>query len=511
MKHIRKFSGLALVTAGAVVLAGCSGGGGDDSGEAAELTSLSIMAPYLVTNAPAEGNEIQTALEKIAGVELDITWVPNSSYGDKTNITLAGDDIPQVMIIQGKDPGFVRNAEAGAFWDLTEYLDDYPNLKTTFPEVQKAASVNGKVYGIFRARDVMRTSVIVRKDWLANVGLEMPKTTDDLAEVAQAFTEQDPDGNGADDTYGLIIPKWPGAIGTSSPYDVIETWFGAGNRWTERDGELVPSFTTDEWLEAVEYEKGLVDAGYVNPDYTTFDSATWNEPFLNGKGGIIIDVHSRAGVLMSLFKESDPENFDQYVDITGNLTGPDGELNAQPTTGYSGFLAIPKTNVRTEAELRAVLEVLNKLNSDEAGPLLNNGIEGETYTLEGDLAVPVAGAPQELTDAVLSYSQLGMNVTGFQGYLPQQASEYEQEMYDKRKEIEASDYEHAVIDQAAPYVSTTYVSKGAQLDVIVSDARIQYIAGQIDLKGLKDAVALWRSSGGDDIIAEINELSSQND
>ena len=101
----------------------------------------------------------------------------------------------------------------------------------------------------------MRAAVIVRKDWLANVGLELPKTTEDLYEVAKAFTEDDPDGNGADDTYGIIIPKWPGAIGTNSPYDVIETWHGAGNRWTERDGELVPSFTTDEWLEGVEYEK----------------------------------------------------------------------------------------------------------------------------------------------------------------------------------------------------------------------------------------------------------------
>ncbi|MGM7698821.1 extracellular solute-binding protein [Microbacterium sp. A84] len=511
MKHIRKLSGLALVTAGAVVLAGCSAGGADEGGgETAELKSLSIMAPYLVTNAPADGNEVQAALEEIAGVGLDITWVPNSSYGDKTNITLAGDDIPQVMVIQGKDPGFVRNAEAGAFWDLTEYLDDYPNLKTTFPEVQQSASVNGKVYGIFRARDVMRTAVIIRKDWLAAVGLDMPETTEDLYEVAKAFTEQDPDGNGVDDTYGLIIPKWPGAIGSNSPYDVIETWFGAGNRWTERDGELVPSFTTDEWLDAVAYEKELVDGGYVNPDYTTFDSAKWNEPFLNGKGGIIVDVHSRAGQLMNLLKESEPDGFDQYVDVAGNMTGPDGELTAHPTTGYSGFLAIPKTNVRTEADLRAVLEVLNKLNSAEAGPVLNNGIEGETFTLDGDLAVAVDDAPQELKDAVLSYSQLGMNVTGFQGYLPKQATEYEQEMYDKRKEIEASDSEHAVYDEAAAYVSETYVSKGAQLDIIISDARIQFIAGQIDLDGLKDAVALWRSSGGDDIITEINELSSQN-
>ena len=102
-----------------------------------------------------------------------------------------------------------------------------------------------------------------------------------------------------------------------------------------------------------------------------------------------------------------------------------------------------------------------------------------------------------------------MNVNGFKGYLPKQPTDYEQEMYDKRKQIEASDLEKAVFDPAAAYVSETYISKGSQLDTIVSDARIQYIAGQIDLDGLKDAIELWRSSGGDDVIKEINELASE--
>ena len=154
-----------------------------------------------------------------------------------------------------------------------------------------------------------------------------------------------------------------------------------------------------------------------------------------------------------------------------------------------------------------MLEVLNDLNSEEVGPLLNNGIEGVTYELDGDLAVGIDSASQVDKDTSAAYAQLGTNVTGFQGYLPKQASEYEQEMYDKRKEIEASDLESAVYDPSAAYVSKTYVSKGAQLDTIVADARIQYIAGQIDLDGLQDAIDLWRSSGGDDVIAEINELA----
>lgn len=507
MTHSKKMVGIGLLTISAVALAGCSGGGEDAPAPGDKLESLSIMAPFLSTTSPKDGNEIESAVEKQIGVDLKINWVPNASYGDKVNITLAGDNLPQVMVIQGKDPGFVRNAEAGAFWDLTDHLADYPNLKTDLPDVQKASSINGKVYGVFRARDAMREAVIIRKDWLENLGLEMPKTTDDLAEVARAFSEDDPDGNGADDTYGLIIPKWPGTIGTNSPWDAIETWYGAGTRWAERDGELVPSFTTDEWLEAVQFERELVESGVVNADYATFDSAKWNEPFLNGQGGIILDVHSRAGQLIGLFKQADPENFDKYVDITGNLAGPDGEVHALPTAGYSGFLSIPKSSVRTEGELRQVLQVLNDMNSDEVGPLLNNGIEGVTYALDGNLAVGVDDVSQELKDTIGAYAQLGTNVNGFKGYLPKQASDYEQEMYDKRKQIEAADLEKADFDPAAPYMSPTYVSKGAQLDNIVADARIQYIAGQLDLAGLKDAIERWRSSGGDDIIAEINELA----
>src|SRR3546814_8869937 len=113
----------------------------------------------------------------------------------------------------------------------------------------------------------MRAAVIVRKDWLANLGLQMPETTEDLYDVARAFSEGDPDGYGQDDTYGLIIPKWPGTIGTNSPYAVIETWHGAGNRWAECDGELVPNFPTDEWVEDVDYERHDRKRTRLNPSH----------------------------------------------------------------------------------------------------------------------------------------------------------------------------------------------------------------------------------------------------
>ncbi|HEX2145585.1 MAG TPA: extracellular solute-binding protein, partial [Glycomyces sp.] len=252
----RKRIPLAVLAVGSLALTACTDGG---SGEGDPLETLDIMAPYFSEVPPEEDDPIDKALTEIAGVDLSVQWVPNSDYGDRTNVTLAGDEIPDVMVIQGKDQGFVQTAEAGGFWDLTDHLasGDYPGLVTENPEVQEASSVNGKVYGVYRARDVIRHSIILRADWLANLGLELPETTDDLYEIARAFTEDDPDGNGEDDTYGMINIAW-GGLGNGSPYDAIEVWHGSGNLWRDEGGELVPSFTTDEWLQALEYERDLV-------------------------------------------------------------------------------------------------------------------------------------------------------------------------------------------------------------------------------------------------------------
>ena len=96
----------AVVTATALTLTACSGGG---EAPAADLTKVSIMAPFLEAQPPGADGEVQKKLEEITGKDVNITWTPNSSYEDKMNITLASSEIPHVMVVQSKSPGFVKN------------------------------------------------------------------------------------------------------------------------------------------------------------------------------------------------------------------------------------------------------------------------------------------------------------------------------------------------------------------------------------------------------------------
>lgn len=46
-----------------------------------------------------------------------------------------------------------------------------------------------------------------RKDWFDALNLQSPKTLDDWYNVIKALTLNDPDKNGKNDTYGLMLEK----------------------------------------------------------------------------------------------------------------------------------------------------------------------------------------------------------------------------------------------------------------------------------------------------------------
>ncbi|WP_133800938.1 extracellular solute-binding protein [Kribbella caucasensis] len=498
---------LALSTA--LLVSACSGGD-EEQAASNELT----MMTTLFGTAPDPNGEVQQAVEKLIGKKLKITWVPNAEYGDKTNVTLASDNIPDVMVVNEKGPGFVKAAEAGAFWDLTGKLDKYPNLKPADEQTAKNSMTNGKTYGIYRVRPLLRSGIVIRKDWLAKLGLKEPQTTEDLYAVAKAFTERDPDGNGKKDTYGLIVPKWPGNYASASPYDVVETWFGAPNGWGERDGKLVPGFDTPEFLEANRWMRKWVTEGLINPDFATLDTANWNDPFVQGKGGMIIDVNVRATQLLDLFKEKTPKDFDK-VTLVGNLKRPDGQKFSYPFTGYNMVMAISKQHIRTEEQLDQTLQTLDKLASKEGSILLTNGIEGRNFEVDGEFAVPInqddAKVKAIQNDVDKAFIQLGTRASvGLGAYRLKPNDEASRKMRDRFDVLMNEDLKTAVFNPALGVVAPTAVSKGQTLDTIIPDARIKYLSGAITEDQLKAQIKRWYDSGGTQIAQEVNDLVAKN-
>jgi len=509
-----------LVIAVMLMLAACSGGGsnsnnngstsnntGNNSGNQSSNNSgntggsaeekpapmkISIMIPSFSTELPDKNSPVWKAVEEYTNTELDIQFTPNSSYEDMLNITLASGDLPTIMNV-GKTPSVISAARNGAFWELGPYLQDYPNLSQAHPVVLNNTSIDGKIYGIYRARTLGRMGVTYNKVWLDNLGLQPAKTIDEFYNILRAFTYDDPDKNGKNDTYGVVITKYTG------PWDIMQIWFGAPNKWGENEnGELVPDFMTPEYREALKFFRKIYSEGLVNEDFAVMDSAAWNTPFVNGQAGVFVDVADNARRLDNAMQEAAPRD-EPYTIVTQAPVGPKGHRD-MPTSGWSGMLVISKSKVKTEEELRRVLDFLDKLNDVEMKLLLGYGIEGRHYDMVDGYVVPKENLDAAITQELTGMNQLLMFIGEQEpGYAPTPINA-------QIAEVQKANEAIVVGNPAEPFVSEVYAQVGQQLDNIIGDARIQYIVGQIDDAGFDAAIELWKKTGGDDYIKEINDL-----
>ncbi|KAB8139314.1 extracellular solute-binding protein [Gracilibacillus oryzae] len=497
---------MALFVFGVLILAGCSNNsettGNDDQGESGEEGSeermnIRVFAPTFTTEPPTDDSPVLKAIEDYTNKDITMEWAPNSNIEDKFNITLSSGDLPHIMVVPNKSPSFISAVEDGAFWELGPYLKDYPNLSQANEIILNNSSINGDIYGIYRSRNLGRTGVIIRKDWLENLGLEEPKTIDEFYNMLKAFKEQDPDGDGQDDTYGLVVSKYEG------PWDVMQTWFGVPNRWGEdENGELYPFFMDDNYVESLNFFKKLYDEGLVNEDFAVMDPAQWSEPVISGEAGVQVNVLDEGHRIQDKIVEANPENTEPITVIKA-VEGDHGLLNL-PTSGYNGMLAISKTSVKSEEELKQVLDFIDKLGDEEAQILAGNGIEGRQYDIvDGELVNHAQDDPALLAE-MDGLNQLLTFIPESKVLTPagDPLRELEEKLMKENEEI-------VVANPAESYISEVYSKKGQQLDNIILDARVKYIVGQIDEAGLEEAIELWKQNGGTDYIAEINQLHQE--
>ncbi|MDR3139165.1 MAG: extracellular solute-binding protein, partial [Treponema sp.] len=165
-------------------------GGGAQSGKTSaddvyEATVLSIT----FTGQPiADNAQAKLDMERITNSRIKFTWVSNSNFEDKLNTMMAGGNLPAIVVLTGLTSSVINNIRAGAFWDITDEIKNYEYLKQTNPITINNLSIDGRLYGLPRARQVARNGITYRQDWAIKAGIPVPKTTDDIYKLLKYFT-----------------------------------------------------------------------------------------------------------------------------------------------------------------------------------------------------------------------------------------------------------------------------------------------------------------------------------
>lgn len=490
---------MAAAVFGTAVLSGCSGGakaGAGGTGASTEtegLTPVSIMSLTFNGSPIPEDNVLVQTLEEYTKYDIKWNWILDADYTDKISTMIAGGTLPEIVILKSLDSNTVLNCRAGAFWDLTDYLKDYGNLSRINETVLSNTMIDGRVYGIPRTRTLMRHGITYRKDWLEKVGLETPKTMEEFRKVLEAFTFDDPDGNGKNDTYGLVSTK------ASTGFDTIAMWFGAPNGWGEDEkGDLQPAFLTDEYFESMKWIKQLYDDGILNQDFATLENSGVKDAFKAQQVGVFLSDADEANAFNTYFES---QKMEVDMTVTAAIEGPGGKA-APPTDGFAGILAISKNAVKTEEDLKRCLTFLDKLNDEYATNLLNWGIEGVDYTKNDDRTISKIGTGTTSLGDNDGFNQIMMNVVDENVYQSKPVNRIAEEVLAAQEENKK--YMVANPGKALLRTSDTYNSTGAQLDQLIADARIQFIVGALDEAGWNKAVESWRQQGGTAVIEEVN-------
>lgn len=532
-----------LVAASLLSAAGCgnSGNSSDSTASSASSTAQSSEKPAIrevtaVRPIPddlkfPEGdtldNNIWTRLyESELGIKLKYNWMtPVAQYEQKLNISIASNDIPDIFQVNSVQ--LKQLVEDGQLADLTgvyeQNASEYTkNVLNQDGNALLSATFDGKLLAIPKMGSGLgQTNVLwVRTDWLKKLNLPEPKTMEDVIKIAQAFTENDPDGNNKKDTYGFGVNKdlW----GMFASLEGFFNGYGAyPNTWIDDgSGNLVNGNIQPEMKTALASLKDMFSKGYIDPEYGVKDAFKVSANVGEGKIGMFYGLFWNMGWLSDA-KKANPDMTWKPFGIVGTK---EGSALAQVPFPVSTYYVVNKKAANPEA----IIEMLNlqlekcfgetaepgKYNVDQGGnPIFEYPlIYSEPPMKNVDAQVKVSKALESKDTSALNAEEKGY-YDQIQAYRGGDLAGWPTEM------MYGPEGSLAVINGYAAdkkvYDNRYFGPPTAtmtQKDATLSQIQLQTFTDIImngDLNQFDKYVSDWKSLGGDAITSEVNKWNSE--
>lgn len=335
-------------------------------------------------------NEAYIEAQKRLGVTLVFENPPSGTENESFNLMVAGDTLTDIihtgwngdgMYVGGLDK-YISDGVLIRLNDLApEYAPDYMKAIETLvvqEERKEFYTDEGNLvqfYAISPYEEYCYNGILYRKDWMDELGLQNPKTLDQMEAVLTQFK----------DAKGAVAPLLLPAGGIDGNGGAIMSAWDIGNSFFQRDGVVAygptePAFKEYLALMADWYAKGLIDR-----DFVTRDEDAYKRMMTTGESGVIIHSPDTVGAWMT--------------DVSPMLGGHNPGLTEDQKIEYrlKTYQCRPPyaAAVTTACEKPEVaIQFLNYGYTAEGELLYNYGIEGQTY---------------EMVDGVPVYTDMMMN------------------------------------------------------------------------------------------------------
>lgn len=488
----------------------------------------------------AEDNRYTQLIKEKLNIEFETMWQVGSSadFNQKMNLSIASNDLPDATVVNKVQ--FRTMARSQQLEELGPVIDAYASdamkafFDTTDGDAIAAATYDGKVQGLPNVQaDADGYHLLwIRKDWLDELGLDVPQTVQDVYDVAKAFVDNDMSGTG--NTIGLSGPQSGGALyatflaSSNNVYGFDPIFSAMGSYpgyWIEKDGAVTYGSIEPETKEVLEFLQKMYKGGLIDPEMSV--RANSEETVVSGQSGMFFGPWWMGYSPIPDAIRNDPEADWQAYAVPLNEEG-EWTPHVSATTGQ--FTVVRKGYEHPEAIVKlANLAIVSEPVMDTATlsfdfwPLRNvQNTKDEVQVTNQILVDYLNGETTEadIEDKFTIYPGLKTDI--------ETVKEAKLEPYDDMS-IEYWDVEHtnfprlfSMLVGASPlntvssenavksvvYEQTDLMQKKwSTLEKLEDETFLKIITGAEDISAFDDFVAQWKQQGGDEILAELAEVT----
>lgn len=253
----------------------------------------------LLKGQTTEDNAATRYVKEKVNVVAKLAWEAQDN-GQKVSMAISSKTIPDVMLVDREQ--FKQLVDNDMIADMTEVYDKVasPRMKEIYASfngnILPQATVDGKLMGIPATLIGGEHSLLwVRKDWLDQLNLPIPKTEEEIINTAKAFKEKDFAGDGKTvgiTTLSSVAGNYSGLYNLNPIFYAHHSY---PRNWIEKDGKQVYGTVQPETKEVLEkvaqwYKDGIIDKQFAvrkSDDLTSLTSsghlgmmfASWWAPY----------------------------------------------------------------------------------------------------------------------------------------------------------------------------------------------------------------------------------------
>lgn len=247
----------------------------------------------------ATDNQYTRYVKEKMNIDVEVVWqaASGNDFDQKVNMSIAAGDLPDILVV--KEAQFRSILESGLAADLSDAYNVYASdtIKTMIDKTEgksmQAVTKDGKMMALPGVQVEMDgyNLLWIRQDWLDKLGLEAPKTIQDVYDVGKAFVDNKMAG---DKTIGLLGPTsgnilyhnfLNSANGTYTLDGIFASFKAYPGMWLkDQDGKAVYGSLTPETKTALEYLAKMYKDGILDQELGTRKDA--GEAFKSGQAGM---------------------------------------------------------------------------------------------------------------------------------------------------------------------------------------------------------------------------------